>query len=309
MALALHGEDGLAAAVAGARALELGRLLDHGERGVEALVAQDGGDVLQAGHRVAQLGAGQPVDGAGRLNGVDGLAALQPDRVEVGQVQLRDQLWHGPPLRVRHRAAATPTEVSGARAGSSRARRTTARAVAASRRSRREARGRAASLTLAAATRLVSCARRARGPVRSSAGRRLERRGGAAPTAAARSDLGARWASPAAARFAVPGITTARPGRQPLDRRLGHVGRRDPHELGQRLARLLVGHARRLGEARLDRARAQRGDGDARAAQLGAERAPVGEDEGLRRAVAGLSRQRLEGCGRRRVEDRARGAG
>ena len=100
MARALHGEDGLDAAVAPTCApCELGRLLDHGQRGVEALVAQDGGDVLQAGHRVAQLGAGQPVHRAGRRNGVDGLLALQPDRVEVGQVQVRDQLWHGPPIR------------------------------------------------------------------------------------------------------------------------------------------------------------------------------------------------------------------
>ena len=39
--------------------------------------------------------------------------------------------------------------------------------------------------------------------------------------------------------------------------------------LGRRLGRLLVGHARRLGKAGLDRARAQRGDGDTRAVQLG----------------------------------------
>ena len=65
-----------------------GELLNHGQRGVEALVAQDGGDVLQPGHRVAQLGAGQPVDRAGRRDGVDGLAPLEPDGVEVGQVQV-----------------------------------------------------------------------------------------------------------------------------------------------------------------------------------------------------------------------------
>ena len=80
---------------------------------MEALIAQDGGDVLQPGHRVAQLGPGQPVDGAGGRNGVDGLPALQPDRVEVGQVQLRDQLWHEPPLSVRR--VPRRAEVSGAR--------------------------------------------------------------------------------------------------------------------------------------------------------------------------------------------------
>ena len=76
------------ASVVDARVLQLGRALDHGQRGVEALVAQDGGDVLQPGHRVPELGAGQPVDRAGRRDGVDGLAALQPDGVEVGQVQV-----------------------------------------------------------------------------------------------------------------------------------------------------------------------------------------------------------------------------
>ena len=100
MAGALHGEDRLAAALAGQGVRELGCLFDHGQRRVEALIAQDGGDVLQPRHRVAQLGAGQPVHGAGGRNGVDGLLSLQPDRVEEGQVQLRDQLWHEPPSSV-----------------------------------------------------------------------------------------------------------------------------------------------------------------------------------------------------------------
>ena len=235
MALALHGEDRLAAAVACIRALELGCLLDHGERGVEALVAQDGGDVLQAGHRVAELGAGQPVDRARRLDGVDGLAALQPDGVEEGQFQVRDQLWH--------------------------------------------------AATLSA------------GPgFRSRVALRQQRH---------QQRLGRQVGQPGRGAVRRPGDHDGAAGGETLDGRPGHVSRRDPHELGQRLARLLVGHARRLGEARLHRAGAQRGDADARAAQLGAEGAPVGEHEGLRRAVAGLSRQRLEGRGRRRVEDRA----
>ncbi len=101
MALTLHGENGLDVGVAPVRAPQLGRLLDHRQGGVEALVAQDGRDVLLAGHGIAHLGAGQPVDRAGGGNRVDGLPALQPDRVEVGQVQVRDQLWHEPPQSVR----------------------------------------------------------------------------------------------------------------------------------------------------------------------------------------------------------------
>ncbi len=68
---------------------------------MEALVAQNRRDVLQAGHGVAQFGTGQPVDRAGGLDRVDGLPALESDRVEVGQVQVRDQLWHEPPQSVR----------------------------------------------------------------------------------------------------------------------------------------------------------------------------------------------------------------
>ena len=91
---------------------------------MEALIAQDRRDVLQPGHRVAQLGPGQPVDGAGGRNGVDGLPALEPDRVEVGQVQVRDQLWHEPPcpcVRVSVAQRGDRREVSGSPAGRPRA--------------------------------------------------------------------------------------------------------------------------------------------------------------------------------------------
>ncbi len=52
--------------------------------GVEALVAQDGGHVRQPGDGVPQLVASEPVHGPGRLNGVDGVLAVEPDQVEVG---------------------------------------------------------------------------------------------------------------------------------------------------------------------------------------------------------------------------------
>ena len=117
--------------------------------------------------------------------------------------------------------------------------------------------------------------------------------------------LGRQVGQPGPGTVRLPRDHHAASRRQALDRGPGHVARGDPHELGQRLGRLLVGHARRLGKAGLDRPRAQRGDGDARAAQLGAQRAPVGQHEGLRGAVAGLSGQRLEGGGRRGVQHRA----
>ena len=82
---------------AGVGALELGCLLDDGEPGVEALVAQDGGHVRQPRDGVPQLVAGEPVHGPGRLHGVDGVLAVEPDHVERGELELRDQLWHGTP--------------------------------------------------------------------------------------------------------------------------------------------------------------------------------------------------------------------
>ena len=85
--------------------------------------------------------------------------------------------------------------------------------------------------------------------------------------------MGARYASAARRGWPTPGITTGRPVGESLDGRLGDVGGRHPHELGQRLARLGIGDAGRLGEAGLDRPGAQRRDGDAGPAQLGA-RAP-----------------------------------
>ena len=79
---------------------------------MEALVAQDGGDVLQAGHRIAQVGAGQPVRRPCRLDRVEGLHALQPHDVEGGEIQLRDQLRHGPPGVCESGVEATRGEVS-----------------------------------------------------------------------------------------------------------------------------------------------------------------------------------------------------
>ena len=92
MVVALHGQDGLTSLAAVARAFEFGGLLNHGQRRVEALVAEDGRDVLQAGHRVAELVAGQPVHCPRRLNGREGLPALQSDHVEIGQLELRDEV-------------------------------------------------------------------------------------------------------------------------------------------------------------------------------------------------------------------------
>ena len=131
----------------------------------------------------------------------------------------------------------------------------------------------------------------------------------AAPAAAGCSALGARWASAAAARLAAPGITTGRPAARPSTAALATSAAGTHMNFGQRLARLGVGHPRRLGEAGLDGPRAQRRDRHAGAAQLGAERAAVGEHERLRRAVAGLAGQRLEGGGGRGVQDGAAVAG
>ena len=66
---------------------------------MEALVAQDRGDVLEPGHRVPHVGAGEPVLGAGRLDRVDGVVALEPDRIEIGELglELGDQLCHWDP--------------------------------------------------------------------------------------------------------------------------------------------------------------------------------------------------------------------
>ena len=48
-------------------------------------------------HRVPHVGAGEPVLGAGRLDGVDGVLALEADGREIGELELGDQLCHGDP--------------------------------------------------------------------------------------------------------------------------------------------------------------------------------------------------------------------
>ena len=219
--------------------------------------------------------------------------ALEPDRVEVGQLQVRDQLWHAPPSSVRPTCRrrrlrlVEPAPVPGDRGPVPQGRD----------RAFRRARGRAASLTLAAATRLSA---EPVGPGQSVLERRVARRAKSGRSSA----LGARWASAAAARLAVPGITTARPAASPSTAALA-TSAGGTH--------MNFGSDSPASSSVMPAASAKpvsTGPGHSvvtvtpRAAQLGAERAPVGEDEGLRRAVAGLSGQRLEGRGRRRVEDR-----
>ena len=95
--LTLHGQDRLPSLRHVPRILDAGHARQHGERRVEPLVAQDGGDVGEPSDRVADLRAGEPVPGAGGLDGVDGVLALHPDRVEEGKVELGDELWHVAP--------------------------------------------------------------------------------------------------------------------------------------------------------------------------------------------------------------------
>ena len=202
---------------------------------MEALVAQDGGDVLEAGDRVAELVAGQPVHGPGGRNGVDGLLALQPDGVEGRQVSSVTSCGMGPRCPCGS-LGVTWAEVSGARA--------------------------------------VNTASPSPIPVGRTGGATARpglQRGMALRHERQDERLGRQVGQRGRGAVRGPGDHHGTSRVETVDGRLGHVGRRDPHELGQRLGRLLVGHAGRLGEAGLDRSRAQRGDRDAGAAQLGTE--------------------------------------
>ena len=132
----------------------------------------------------------------------------------------------------------------------------------------------------------------------SSAGWRLAMRG-------SRSALGATWANPAPARFALPGITTPRPAARPstaaratspagIHMNLGSVSAASSSVMPAASAKPVStgpGHSV-VTVTPVPRSSAR-------------ERAPVGQHEGLRGAVAGLSGQRLEGGGRRGVQHRA----
>src|SRR3954470_11550551 len=87
-----------------------------------------------------------------------------------------------------------------------------------------------------------------------------------------------------------------------FDRRFGNLVRGQPHELRQRVARLLVGEPGDVRELRLDRPRTQDAHRHAGALELGAGRLGVREHERLRTAVTRLPGERLEGRGRRDIQ-------
>ncbi len=86
---------------------------------------------------------------------------------------------------------------------------------------------------------------------------------------------------------------------------LGHALGRLPHEPWQGGQGLGAVEPRRLGELGVDGAGAEGGDRHAGASQLAAQRVAVREHERLGRRVRRLTRQGLEGGGRRDVEHRA----
>ena len=78
MGLALHGEDRVGSPLSHVRVLQLRRLFDIDERRMKALVAKDGSDVLEPGHRIAEVGASQPMDGPRRFDRLDGVWRSSP---------------------------------------------------------------------------------------------------------------------------------------------------------------------------------------------------------------------------------------
>src|SRR5664280_2372481 len=92
-------------------------------------------------------------------------------------------------------------------------------------------------------------------------------------------------------------------GVHPFDSGLGHGAHRHPHELGHRPRGFGIADPRGCRKARLHRSGAENGHRHTAGPQLPPNGMAVRENEGLAGRVPGLSGKRLEGGGRRHVED------